>query len=104
MPPPVFWSKFAWVDYESGALKVFLSEDSVKPASPILSEPLDLASILGPQAYFGFTGATGAGTDNHDIEAWDLTLIAIPEPCALALAATGLLGLAYFGRRQRIRS
>ena len=62
----------AWVDYAKGLLAVYLSATPTKPATPILLDKIDLVSLVGTQAYVGFTGATGGATNMHDIEAWEL--------------------------------
>lgn len=65
-------SRFAWVDYDGDTLNVYLSQTDTQPGSPILSHEIDIASIIGSQAYFGFTVGSGGATNNHDIEAWNL--------------------------------
>jgi hypothetical protein len=67
-------SRFAWIDYKYGILEVFLSDVNVKPSVPILSRTIDLPDFVGSEAYIGFTAGTGAGTDNHDIEAWEISV------------------------------
>lgn len=60
----------AWVDYSgiNQVLEVRFDSINVRPVNPIISDTLDLMSILGTNnAYFGFTAATGAGFANHDI-------------------------------------
>jgi hypothetical protein len=67
------WS--AWIDYNgvTDLLEVRLSEDSVRPALPILSANVDLLAVLGTDlAYAGFTAGTGAGYEDQDITSWKL--------------------------------
>jgi hypothetical protein len=67
-------SQNMWVDYDGSAnlLSVYLNQSGdAKPASPILTHTVDLATLLGSQAYVGFSAATGSYTDNHDIEEWE---------------------------------
>ena len=81
----------AWIDYDGNTdlLEVFLSLTTTKPSSPLLSNTLAIDSIVGEQAFFGFSAATGARFNTHDIESWKLTTV-VPEP-------TSLLGLIAFG-------
>ncbi len=63
----------AWVDYNGATqqLEVRLSTIGVRPPDPMLSRTVDLATILGtPDAYVGFTAATGGGSNTHDIRQW----------------------------------
>ncbi len=68
---------FAWVDYNgsSDELQVYLSQTDTKPATPLLSYTIDLHTIIGTQAYLGFSGATGASTNEHlvylFVDGWD---------------------------------
>jgi hypothetical protein len=98
--------RFAWINYSGGILDIFLSESNSQPATPLLSESLDLAAIVGSQAFFGFGAGTGAATDNHDIEAWSLDGLTpvpapIPTPATLTILAPGLAGLLTIGWRKR---
>jgi hypothetical protein len=64
---------FAWVDYNGAtdALDVRLSTTNTRPADPMISETLDLPTILGStDAFVGFTSATGSATANHDVINW----------------------------------
>jgi Legume lectin domain len=66
--------RFAWIDYESGVMRVYVATGSSKPATPLLTHTIDLASELGaPTAYAGFTAATGSATESHDIDSWTLS-------------------------------
>ncbi len=109
------WS--AWVDYNGATqdLELRLVEGStVRPAAPILQANVDLATVLGStNAFVGFTAATGAAYDDHDILNWqfrqDFNPItnptgggAVPEPSTYGLlGAAALLGVV--GLRRRIR-
>lgn len=64
----------AWVEYNAGAqqVKVFVSDDGVKPATPQITDNVDLHSI-GTTALVGFTAGTGAATATHDILFWSFT-------------------------------
>jgi YVTN family beta-propeller protein len=76
-----------WVEYDGPAniLRVYLAQGVVvtRPASPVMTaNNLDLAALIGGPAWYGFAGGTGGAADNHDIEAWSLTVNAnaLPAP------------------------
>jgi hypothetical protein len=52
----------AWVDYDATVqqIAVYLSQTGAKPGQAMFSQAIDLAGILGSQAYVGFSGSTGA--------------------------------------------
>ncbi|MGK7895724.1 MAG: DUF4347 domain-containing protein [Xenococcus sp. (in: cyanobacteria)] len=63
----------AWIDYdgESDLLEVFLAETLVKPETASLSLNIDLASIVGSEAFLGFSAGTGGLANTHDILNWE---------------------------------
>ncbi len=65
---------FAWIAYdgETDLLEVFLTDTNsdTPPDTPVLTHTIDIADILGDQAYAGLSSATGGLNDNHDILAW----------------------------------
>ncbi len=61
---------YTWIDYSGGILSVYASENGLKPATPLLSQSIDLSGFTN--AYLGFTAGTGSGTANFDILNWDL--------------------------------
>jgi hypothetical protein len=64
-----FW---VWVDYDATAksLQVFESQTSTKPATPLVAKNVNLAGVLGPLAYAGFTAASGALIADFDVLSW----------------------------------
>ncbi len=67
----------AWIDYDgvSDLLEVFLTDTTVKPETASLSLNIDLASVVGSQAFLGFSAATGGRSNNHDILNWEFATI-----------------------------
>ena len=63
---------YAWVDYDGAKklLEVRISETSTRPVAPQLSRTVDLAQVLGPNAWVGFTAGTGGESQIHDILSW----------------------------------
>lgn len=95
-------SRFAWIEYDSGTLDVFVNTDATKPGAALLSTTFDLTT-LGDRAYFGFTAATGGLISRHVISQFDLeveSLPGIPVLPAMPLLATGLGALAVMRRRK----
>ena len=66
---------YAWVDYDGvkKLLEVRISETSTRPVAAQLSHPVDLALTLGPNAWVGFTAATGGEYQIHDILSWNFS-------------------------------
>lgn len=75
--------------------------------APVVSASgIDLAALVGPEAYVGFTAATGQGTDEHRINrfSFDTTYApspTVPEPSTLALASAGLFAAAAAAATRR---
>ncbi len=89
------WS--AWIDYDGTTLGVAVSEGvSLRPANAINFD-IDIPSIVGSGTTFaGFTAATGAGYESHDIISWQYNnqfepLNSAPEPTGWVLMSLGLL-------------
>lgn len=111
---------YAWIDYNGAThgLEMRLSDGvNVRPASPQLSETIDLndASILGssPAVYAGFTSGTGGAWDDHDILSWEFNDTyspigagsSVPDAAStFGLLGLGLSGLTALGRFLRKRS
>lgn len=82
-----------WVEYDGPAnqLRVYAAQGIVaqRPASPVMTANIDLPAQIGSQAWFGFTAGTGGVFNNHDIEAWSLTVNAFALPAQPILTAPG---------------
>jgi glucose/arabinose dehydrogenase len=61
-----------WIDYDGSRshLDVFLASTRTRPTTPALSYTVDLAAVLGAQAYVGFTGGTGKLANAQEITDW----------------------------------
>ncbi len=62
----------AWVEYnaEFNQLKVYLSQDGIQPDESLLTADVDLAAIVGGEAYLGFSAATGGLVNRHELLFW----------------------------------
>jgi len=99
----------ATIGYNGSNLTVKV-QDGANAAQTIISNyGIDISSFLGTNtAYVGFTSATGAGWENHDILNWQFandTSLApvspVPEPDTLAIFSLGLIGVGLRYRRRR---
>ena len=66
----------SWVEYDGIAqtINVYLDSSSTQPPAPVLTQPgVDLSSLVGAQAHFGFTASTGGLSESHVIESYMLT-------------------------------
>jgi glucose/arabinose dehydrogenase len=81
----------AWIDYDgvTNALNVYLGNSTAKPGEAILSTTVELTSLVGQQAYFGFTGASGALAATEEILNWSFT----SENARLGAAPAATVGL-----------
>lgn len=67
-----------WVDYvgETGELSVYMATapNQDKPATPTLTTTIDLAELFGgdPELYTGWTSATGAAYNAHEVLGWNI--------------------------------
>ncbi len=79
---------YTWIDYygDSDQLSLFVSNTTTKPATPITTLSLDLFGMVGSQAYFGFSAATGSLTNAHQIVSWNLNLNRPASPAIVPAA------------------
>jgi hypothetical protein len=58
-----------WVDYDGnkGLLEIRLSDSSKRPAEATFSHYIDLSDLFAGSVYVGFSAATGASREQHDI-------------------------------------
>ncbi len=99
---------YSWIDYNGATddLEVRLSQTSTRPAAALLSEVVNLPTILGTNiAFVGFGSGTGAGVGNHDILSWEFRdafapINGAPEPISAGLVGLGLVALAMVRRRR----
>ncbi len=67
-----------WVEYcgWTDELYVFLAQTpgGGKPSTPVISRTIDLYALTGGTAWIGLSAATGAVTNNHDVENWEFVV------------------------------
>jgi len=84
--------KFAWVEYDgsSNVLTVYVSETNSKPSEPLIETDIDLSSLVGDQAYAGFSAGTGGLYNNHDVLSWSLNAgVPVSRPVPTQLTVIG---------------
>jgi hypothetical protein len=99
------------VGYDGARLSVDLLDTAFGTTFSALHDyQVDIASILGSnQAYAGFTAATGALSENHDIVKWTFADTAVvptgvPEPATAWIVGLGLAAMAARKRSAARRS
>lgn len=65
---------YAWVEYNgiSDVLAVYLSDTTTKPTLALLKATVDLETVVGDNAHFGFTGGTGGRSNAHLVTSWTM--------------------------------
>jgi MYXO-CTERM domain-containing protein len=74
----------AWIDYSASAttLSVYIAQTANKPAAPVVSYgAINVASLVGAQAFAGFTGATGGSTNTQQVFEWEFSTDGAPCSC-----------------------
>ena len=63
---------YAWAEYDGAnkMLEVRLSDSTARPAEPVLKSKVDLATVLEDNVFVGFSAATGACREEHDIKSF----------------------------------
>ncbi|TMW84090.1 hypothetical protein EJD97_025819 [Solanum chilense] len=76
----------AWIDYDgmSKVVNVTISPITVpKPGRPLISEVVDLSTVLNETMYAGFSAATGDKASSHYILGWSFRLNGAADPLDL---------------------
>eukprot|EP01114_Cavostelium_apophysatum_P017282 TRINITY_DN50_c0_g1_i1.p1 TRINITY_DN50_c0_g1~~TRINITY_DN50_c0_g1_i1.p1 ORF type:complete len:895 (+),score=192.43 TRINITY_DN50_c0_g1_i1:91-2775(+) len=91
----VWW---AWIDYNGdvGIIEVRVATSNNRPATPTVTRAVNLAATLGnPNAYVGFSAATGLYYEYHRINSWTFTntyapIVTLPPAvCGNGIIETG---------------
>ncbi|MDZ7588675.1 MAG: PEPxxWA-CTERM sorting domain-containing protein [Parasphingorhabdus sp.] len=100
----------AWIDYDGATqtLEVRLNNSLSRPMASLLSYNFDLAATIGnPNAFVGFTSATGAAAANHDLVNWIFRDTfapiqnGVPEPTTWAMLIFGFAAVGGAMRQKR---
>ena len=68
-------TQYVWVDYDASTktLSVSLATTPTRPATALVSAPVDLYGTLGSSAYLGFVGACGVANEVAAIQSLTVT-------------------------------
>jgi hypothetical protein len=67
------WS--VWIDYDGTNLNVAIADNSIKRPANLISYPIDIPALLGPNgAFVGFGAGTGFGYEDHFVFGWRFLL------------------------------
>lgn len=83
-----------WAEYDGrlNTLRVYLAQGVVekRPTTPVMTVPnLDLPAFIGPNAWIGFSGATGGSTNAHEVMNWSFFSNAFGLPEAPVITNPG---------------
>ncbi|KAF8643112.1 hypothetical protein HU200_066984 [Digitaria exilis] len=115
-------SNYVWVEYNGTAryVRVYMSANATKPATPVLNASLDISAILLDKiGYFGFSASTGEDYQLNCVNMWNMTVevlphdrvskklsgwklgVAIGVPCGAVALALGLLAGVYLMKKRK---
>jgi hypothetical protein len=82
------------IDYNGLTNRLDISITNGETTLSELSPTIDLFDLVGSQAYFGFSAATGFESNNHDILNWtlDTDALPLPEPIERTFEFSGTFG------------
>ncbi len=90
----------AWVDYTGNVLSVSANQNGVKPGTPMLSQDMNIESIVGSStALVGFTAATGSNTQTTKLLSFRGSS-PVPEPSTYLLMGAGAVIAGIAARRK----
>jgi hypothetical protein len=81
-----------WVDYNgtSRQVSVYVAKNGSRPATAVLSAPLDLSTVLlGKKAYFGFSASTGVKYQFNCVRMWNMTVERLPDGSVASKSISG---------------
>ena len=92
----------AWVDYDGIILSVSANQSGVKPGTAMLSQNMDIQSIVASStALVGFTAATASNTQTTNLLSFSESSPA-PEPSTYVLMSVGAVIAAITARRKML--
>jgi YVTN family beta-propeller protein len=85
-----------WAEYDgvTKTLRVYLAQGVVttRPTAAAITVPnIDLPELIGPNAWIGFSGATGGSTNTHEVLSWSFFSNAFALPTAPVITNPGSL-------------
>jgi glucose/arabinose dehydrogenase len=84
----------AWIEYDgtTNNLQVFLSDTTTRPGTAAFSSNIDLETVVGNQAFLGFSAGTGGASNTQSIQNWSFisnsSLLAAPPVSSSILKQT----------------